>query len=186
MLQPDTVARCVEAMRAAVTVPVTVKHRIGVDEFDDYAHMLRFVDEVASAGADRFSVHARKAWLSGLSPKQNRNVPPLRPDEIYRLKAERPSLPIEINGGIRDLDTAAAHLEHVDAVMIGRAAWDTPFMFAEVDQRFWGAPPAHAARSWRPISTMPWRPGRAAPSRTHPGPCSIFAHAPATARSSAR
>lgn len=146
MLQPDTVARCVEAMRAAVTVPVTVKHRIGVDEFDDYAHMLRFVDEVASAGADRFSVHARKAWLSGLSPKQNRNVPPLRPDEIYRLKAERPSLPIEINGGIRDLDTAAAHLEHVDAVMIGRAAWDTPFMFAEVDQRFFGADARAATR----------------------------------------
>ena len=138
MLQPERVAACVRAMRDAVTVPVTVKHRIGVDDFDDYAHMRRFVDEVADAGADRFSVHARKAWLSGLSPKENRTIPPLRPEEIYRLKAERPDLPIEINGGIRSLETAAAHLEHVDAVMIGRAAWDTPYMFAEVDARFFG------------------------------------------------
>jgi tRNA-dihydrouridine synthase A len=142
MLQPERVAACVTAMRATVpsSVPVTVKHRIGVDEFDDYDHMRRFVDVVAEAGADRFSVHARKAWLSGLSPKQNRTIPPLRPEEIYRLKRERPDLPIEINGGIRDLETAKQHLEHVDAVMIGRAAWDTPYLFAAVDHECFGAP----------------------------------------------
>lgn len=142
MLQPERVAACVTAMRAAVPspVPVTVKHRIGVDEFDDYDHMRRFVDVVAEAGADRFSVHARKAWLSGLSPKQNRTVPPLRPEEIYRLKEERPDLPIEINGGIRDLHTAKLHLQHVDAVMIGRAAWDIPYLFAAVDHECFGAP----------------------------------------------
>lgn len=142
MLQPERVAACVTAMRAAVAppVPVTVKHRIGVDEFDDYDHMRRFVDVVADAGADRFSVHARKAWLSGLSPKQNRTIPPLRPEEIYRLKRERPDLPIEINGGIRDLETAKQHLKHVDAVMIGRAAWDTPYLFAAVDHGCFGAP----------------------------------------------
>lgn len=142
MLQPERVAACVEAMRAAVpaTTPVTVKHRIGVDEFDDYAHMRHFVDVVADAGADRFTVHARKAWLSGLSPKQNRTIPPLRPEEIYRLKRERPDLPIEINGGIRDLATVRRHLEHVDAVMIGRAAWDTPYLFAAVDHACFDAP----------------------------------------------
>ena len=142
MLQPERVAACVTAMRAAVPspVPVTVKHRIGVDEFDDYDHMRRFVDVVAEAGADRFSIHARKAWLSGLSPKQNRTVPPLRPEQIYRLKKERPDLPIEINGGIRDLRTAKLHLQHVDAVMIGRAAWDIPYLFAAVDHECFGAP----------------------------------------------
>ena len=182
MLQPDTVARCVEAMRAAVPVPVTVKHRIGVDEFDDYAHLRRFVDEVASAGADRFSVHARKAWLSGLSPKQNRNIPPLRPEEIYQLKAERPDLPIEINGGVRDLETTALHLEHVDAVMIGRAAWDTPFMFAEVDARFFGGAPTSVSRR-EVVETYLHYAVEALDAQPRPVPIlrpllNLFAHAP--------
>ncbi|RAL25100.1 tRNA dihydrouridine(20/20a) synthase DusA [Lujinxingia litoralis] len=143
MKSPETVARAVEAMRQAVDIEVTVKHRIGVDELDDYAHMRRFVDIVADAGCRRFSVHARKAWLQGLSPKENRNVPPLRYPEVWRLKEERPDLDIEINGGILTMDQAAEHLEHVDAVMIGRAAYDNPYQFAEVDQRFYGesAPP---------------------------------------------
>ena len=138
MARPQRVAECVAAMRAAVAVPVTVKHRIGIDDQDSYEEMLAFVDTVAAAGCDRFSVHARKAVLGGLSPKENRTVPPLRYPDVYRLKHERPSLVIEINGGIRDLDTAAEHLRHVDAVMIGRAAYDDPYLFAAVDGRFFG------------------------------------------------
>lgn len=143
MREPKRVAACVAAMRAAVELPITVKHRIGVDELDRYEDMVDFVDIVAAEGCDRFSVHARKAWLSGLSPKQNRTIPPLRHHDVYRLKRERPELPIEINGGVLSLDEVAAHLEHVDAVMIGRAAWDHPWMFAEVDRRFFNsdAPP---------------------------------------------
>lgn len=139
MKTPQRVADAVHAMREAVDIEVTVKHRIGVDEVDQYEHMLHFVDTVAAAGARRFTVHARKAWLKGLSPKENRNVPPLRYDEVQRLAAERPQLDIEINGGIRTLDQVQEQLEHVDAVMIGRAACDTPWIFAEADQRFFGA-----------------------------------------------
>lgn len=138
MLEPETVARAVEAMRAAVDLPITVKHRIGVDERDSYDDLLVFVDVVADAGADRFSVHARKAWLSGLSPKQNRSVPPLRYADVYRLKRERRDLPIEINGGITTLEASLDHLAHVDAVMIGRAAYDDPALFGAADRRVFG------------------------------------------------
>lgn len=138
MAQPEVVARGVEAMRKAVSIPVTVKHRIGIDEIDRYEDMLRFVDIVSEAGADRFTVHARKAWLQGLSPKENRNVPPLRYAEVHRLKAERPGQHIEINGGIRSLEATLEHLEYVDAVMIGRAAVDDPYLFAEADRRVFG------------------------------------------------
>jgi tRNA-dihydrouridine synthase A len=119
---------------------VTVKHRIGIDDIDRYEDMARFVAAVAAAGCDRFSVHARKAWLSGLSPKGNRSVPPLRYGEVYRLKREHPELAIEINGGVADLDAAAQHLAHVDAVMIGRAAYDDPYLFATTDARFFADP----------------------------------------------
>lgn len=138
MRTPEKVAACVEAMRAVTDVPVTVKHRIGVDELDRYEDMANFVEVVRQAGPARFTVHARKAWLSGLSPKQNRNVPPLRYDDVYRLKREFPELAIEINGGIRTLDAALEHLEHVDAVMIGRAACDDPYLFASADRRIYG------------------------------------------------
>jgi tRNA-dihydrouridine synthase A len=140
MDQPGRVADCVAAMRAAVQIPVTVKHRIGVDDRDSYEHMRGFVDTVAAAGCDRFTVHARKAVLGGLSPKENRTIPPLRYPEVYRLKTELPHLPIEINGGIRSLDAAAEHLQQVDAVMIGRAAYDDPYIFADVDRRFFADP----------------------------------------------
>lgn len=139
MADPGRVAEGVAAMRAAVSLPVTVKHRIGIDEIDRYEDMLAFVDRVAEAGCDRFSVHARKAWLSGLSPRENREIPPLRHAEVYRMKAERPWLEVEINGGILTLDEAAGHLERVDAVMIGRAAIDDPYLFAEADRRFFGS-----------------------------------------------
>ena len=139
MADPGRVAEGVAAMREVVALPVTVKHRIGIDQLDRYEDMLHFVDTVAAAGCDRFSVHARKAWLSGLSPRENREIPPLRYEEVYRLKAERPHLQIEINGGIVTLAAAAAHLEKVDAVMIGRAAIDDPYLFAAADRRFFGA-----------------------------------------------
>jgi tRNA-dihydrouridine synthase A len=138
MGQPDVVARCVEAMQTAVDIPVTVKHRIGFDDQDSFESMAHFVRVVRDAGCERFTVHARKAWLDGLSPKENRNVPPLRYEDVYRLKAEFPQLFVEINGGIKTLDETEAHLEHVDAVMIGRAAYDTPYIFAEADRRIYG------------------------------------------------
>lgn len=138
MAEPDRVAAIVSAIQDAVRVPVTVKHRIGFDDLDTYDHLLRFVERVAETGCRRFSVHARKAWLRGLSPKENRNLPPLRYDDVYRLKRARPDLVIEINGGIRSLDAVARHLESVDAVMIGRAAYDDPYMFAPVDRTFFG------------------------------------------------
>lgn len=140
MQTPEVVARCVETMRRAVSIPVTVKHRIGVDDLDRYEDMHRFVSVVAEAGCTRFSVHARKAWLKGLSPKENRNIPPLRYDDVYRLKRELPHLFVEINGGVRSLSEVDTHLEHVDAVMIGRAAYDDPWIFSTVDSRYAGVP----------------------------------------------
>lgn len=151
MAEPQRVADAVATMRAAVALPITVKHRIGIDDLDRYEDMLHFVDTVAAAGCDRFSVHARKAWLHGLSPKENRTVPPLRYDDVWRLKRERPELVIEINGGILDLDQAAAHLDHVDAVMIGRAAYDDPYLFADADRRI-GHDPASVAPSRQQVA----------------------------------
>ena len=136
MRTPQTVADGVAAMRDVTSIPVTVKHRIGVDELDRYEDMANFVEVVSQSGCVRFSVHARKAWLKGLSPKQNRNVPPLRYAEVHRLKREFPHLDIEINGGIKTMDQSAEQLNHVDAVMIGRAAYSNPYEFVTADQRF--------------------------------------------------
>ncbi|MEM6255191.1 MAG: tRNA dihydrouridine(20/20a) synthase DusA [Cyanobacteria bacterium P01_D01_bin.156] len=133
MGQPELVADCVAAMNSAVKIPVTVKHRIGIDECDRYEDMSNFVTTVAASGSHRFTVHARKAWLQGLSPKDNRTIPPLRYDDVYRLKQENPQLWVEINGGIKTLKQALTHLHSVDAVMIGRAAYDTPYIFAQAD-----------------------------------------------------
>jgi tRNA-dihydrouridine synthase A len=138
MVSPELVAECVGAMRSAVRLPVTVKHRIGVDDRDRYEDLERFVRIVAAAGCDRFTVHARKAILAGLSPKENRTVPPLRYDDVYRLKREHPELAIEINGGVTSLAVGLGHLEAVDAVMIGRAAYDDPFLLADADRLFFG------------------------------------------------
>ncbi|ANV83569.1 tRNA dihydrouridine synthase DusA [Picosynechococcus sp. PCC 7003] len=138
MTQPELVADCVAAMQAAVSIPVTVKHRIGVDDQDSYADLCRFIEIVSQTGCDRFSVHARKAWLQGLSPKENRTVPPLRYEDVYRLKQDFPHLWIEINGGITELAQIKAHLTQVDAVMVGRAAYDNPYLFATVDRDIYG------------------------------------------------
>lgn len=139
MAEPETVAAGVKAMIAASALPVTVKSRIGVDEMEDYADLKRFIETVANAGCRSFIVHARKAWLKGLSPKENREIPPLRYELVYRLKQELPELTIVLNGGVTSLDQAAAHLAHVDGVMIGRAAYQEPYRLAEADRRFFGA-----------------------------------------------
>lgn len=141
MAHPEKVAAAVESMQKVVSIPVTVKHRIGIDDIDRYEDMKRFVQIVSDAGAQRFTVHARKAWLTGLNPKENRTIPPLRYGEVYRLKQEFPHLIIEINGGITTLEATQSHLKQVDAVMIGRAAYDDPFLFTDVDSRFYGAKP---------------------------------------------
>ena len=137
MAEPDTVAALVKHMQAAVDIPVTVKHRIGIDDFDSYEFMHRFVETVAAAGCTRFIVHARTAWLQGLSPKQNREIPPLRYDDVYRLKQDFPALQIEINGGIGGIEDIKSHLQHVDGVMIGRAFYHTPYLLAEANA-LWG------------------------------------------------
>jgi len=139
MTQPERVAEAVAAMMAASPLPVSVKHRIGVDDLDRYEDMAHFVSAVAQTGCRHFTVHARKAWLQGLSPKDNRTIPPLRYGEVHRLKQDFPHLWIEINGGFTTLEQVAEQLTRVDAVMIGRAAYDHPYLFAEVDQRFLGA-----------------------------------------------
>ena len=138
MGQPEKVARGVEAMQNAVNIPVTVKHRIGIDDRDRYEDMAEFVKIVSEAGCRRFIVHARKAWLRGLSPKENRNIPPLRYDDVYLLKREFPDLFIEINGGITTIDGIRKQLNFVDGVMVGRAAADNPYLFATVDRDFYG------------------------------------------------
>lgn len=140
MLTPDVVARCIAAIKAAVSVPVTVKCRIGVDDQDTETALDNLADRVLDAGADALWVHARKAWLKGLSPKENREVPPLDYERVYRLKQRLGSVFVGINGGITILDAAEDHLNHVDAVMLGRAAYHNPELLAEVDARFYGEP----------------------------------------------
>ena len=147
MAEPDLVAKCTAAMRAAVAIPVTVKCRIGIDDQDSEADFQRFIDTVAAAGCGQFIVHARKAWLKGLSPKENREVPPLDYDRVYRLKDARPNLTIVINGGIRSLEEADDHLRHVDGVMLGRAAYQTPYLLANVDRRVFGASTPQPSRT---------------------------------------
>jgi tRNA-dihydrouridine synthase A len=146
MAEPELVARCVAAMRARVAVPVTVKCRIGIDDQDSEAGLERFVSAVAGAGCRTFIVHARKAWLKGLSPKENREVPPLDYGRVYRLKAAHPELEIVVNGGVSSLDEAAAHLARVDGVALGRAAYQSPYLLAEVDRRLFGNAGALPAR----------------------------------------
>jgi tRNA-dihydrouridine synthase A len=139
MAEPRLVARAVWAMQARVAAPVTVKCRIGIDDQDTEADLGRFIATVADAGCRTFIVHARKAWLQGLSPKENREVPPLDYARVYRLKEARPGLAIVINGGITTLEAAEAHLAHVDGVALGRAAYQNPYLLAEVDARLFGA-----------------------------------------------
>ena len=140
MADPQLVADCVRAMRDRVGIPITVKCRIGIDDQDDYDAFRGFVDRVADeGGCETFIVHARKAVLAGLSPKENREIPPLKYDYVYRLKNERPELEIIVNGGITSLEASAEHLQHVDGVMMGRAAYQNLSLLADVDQRIFGS-----------------------------------------------
>jgi len=140
MAEPDLVARCVSAMRDATHLPVTVKCRLGIDDQDAEQSLDRFIDKMIAAGAAHVYVHARKAWLKGLSPKENRTIPPLDYSRVYRLAERLAPFEISINGGIETLDAAAEHLRHVAGVMLGRAAYHEPAMLAEIDHRFYGEP----------------------------------------------
>ena len=147
MAEPEQVARCMDAMAAAVDLPVTVKHRTAIDERDERDTLWRFVETVAAKSPTRtFIVHARKAWLKGLSPKQNRDVPPLRYDLVYALKQAFPGLEIILNGGVTTLAAARAHLQHVDGVMIGREAYRNPYILAEADRLLFADPTAPPTR----------------------------------------
>jgi tRNA-dihydrouridine synthase A len=154
MTEPALVAQCMAAIGAAVRVPATVKCRIGIDEQDPEASLFGLVDACAAAGVTVFAVHARKAWLKGLSPKQNREIPPLDYPLVWRLKRERPQLTIVINGAIGSLEDAEGHLAHVDGVMLGRAAYHTPGLLGEADRRLFGAgedvTPAAAVAAYLP------------------------------------
>ena len=146
MNEPQLVADCVKAMRDAVSVPVTVKHRIGVDAVEEYSFVRDFVGTIADAGCEVFIVHARNAILKGLSPKENREIPPLKYDFAYQLKRDFPQLEIIINGGIKTLDEVEQHLQHVDGVMLGREAYHNPYVLADVDARFYGSTQASLTR----------------------------------------
>jgi tRNA-dihydrouridine synthase A len=146
MAEPDLVADGVKAMVDAVSIPVTVKHRIGIDKTESYEFVRDFVGKVSEAGCTTFIVHARNAWLKGLSPKENREIPPLRYEQVYRLKRDFPHLMIGINGGITTEPQIATHLEQVDSVMVGREAYHNPWLLAGFDAAFFGAAPAVSSR----------------------------------------
>jgi tRNA-dihydrouridine synthase A len=173
MREPALVADCMAAMIAAVGVPVTVKCRLGVDDQAPEESLFELVDRCAAAGVTQFVVHARKAWLKGLSPKENRDVPPLDYPLVWRLKAERPDLTIVINGGIGSLDEALAHLEHVDGVMLGRAAYHEPGILGAVDRRIFGEAgedvgPFEAIERYRPYLARNLARGVSLAAMTHP------------------
>lgn len=138
MASPEIVGACVKAMSQAVDIPVTVKSRIGIDDMDEYEDLTRFIDVVGEAGCEVFIVHARKAWLQGLSPKENRDIPPLNYPRVYQLKEQFPHLNISINGGIKTLAEAQAHLAHVDGVMMGREVYANPSILADIDHHIYG------------------------------------------------
>jgi tRNA-dihydrouridine synthase A len=156
MAEPDLVAEGVHAMKRAVSIPVTVKCRIGIDDQDPEAGLDRFARKVVAAGADMLIVHARKAWLQGLSPKENRDIPPLDYDRVYRLKASLPDLPVIINGGIGGVAEAKQHLAHVDGVMLGRAAYQEPWRLLTVDSELFGEASPHATMKSALEAMMPY------------------------------
>lgn len=136
MLSPDRVADCIASMKSAVSIPVTVKCRIGVDNQDSYQELCHFIEKIAHAGCETVIIHARKAWLNGLSPKENREVPPLRYEVVYQIKQDFPKLSIVINGGIKTLADIETHIAHVDGVMIGREAYSNPYLLAAIENKY--------------------------------------------------
>ncbi|WP_082907710.1 tRNA dihydrouridine(20/20a) synthase DusA [Bradyrhizobium neotropicale] len=156
MAEPELVASCVDAMKRAVAIPVTVKCRIGIDDQDPEVALDTLARAVVAAGSDALIVHARKAWLNGLSPKENRDIPPLDYDRVYRLKRAMPDVPIIINGGIPAIDEARAHLAHVDGVMLGRAAYQEPWRLLSVDPEIFGEAAPHATMQDALEAMMPY------------------------------
>ena len=140
MREPELVSKCIYAMKKSVSIPVTVKCRIGVDDMDEDAYLDKFIKEVSFSGCETFIIHARKAWLSGLSPKDNREIPPLNYQRVYKLKETFPELNIIINGGIKTIKESIKHLNYVDGVMLGREAYDNPFILTEVDSEIFSDP----------------------------------------------
>ncbi|MCK8046786.1 tRNA dihydrouridine(20/20a) synthase DusA [Shewanella sp. 1CM18E] len=138
MAEPELVAECVSAMKQVVDIPVTVKTRIGIDEQDSYEFLTQLIDTVKAVGCEEFIIHARKAWLQGLSPKENREIPPLDYERVYQLKRDYPELNISINGGVKTLAECQTHLQQLDGVMVGREAYQNPYILAEVDQKLCG------------------------------------------------
>jgi len=146
MAEPQLVAECVAAMKAQVNIPVTVKTRIGIDEQDSYEFLCALIEATHKVGCDDFIIHARKAWLSGLSPKENREVPPLDYPRVYQLKKDYPQLDLSLNGGVKTIADSLAHLAHIDGVMIGREAYSNPFILSEVDEKIYGDSPFTLSR----------------------------------------
>jgi tRNA-dihydrouridine synthase A len=156
MAQPELVAECVAAMREAVRIPVTVKSRIGIDDMDSYQELTHFIALVAAAGCETFIVHARKAWLSGLSPKQNRDIPPLRYDVVKQLKQDLPQLTIVINGGISSLEAARELLQELDDVMLGREIYHNPYLLAQVDAQIFNSAGPSKSRQEIILAMLPY------------------------------
>ena len=146
MAEPELVAECVDAMKQVVDIPVTVKTRIGIDEQESYEFLTQFIDTVKDKGCEEFIIHARKAWLSGLSPKENREIPPLDYPRVYQIKKDYPELHISINGGIKSIEEMKVHLQHLDGVMVGREAYNNPFIISQVDAELCGKESAHLTR----------------------------------------
>jgi tRNA-dihydrouridine synthase A len=156
MASAQLVADCVAAMRAEAKIPVTVKTRIGIDDLDSYAFLCDFIETVQQTGCNTFIVHARKAWLSGLSPKENRDIPPLDYERVYQLKRDYPHLTIAINGGITDLAQAKHHLQYVDGVMVGREAYQNPYILAQVDAQLFADPHPVLSRHETVMQMLPY------------------------------
>ncbi len=147
MGKPRIVADCIDAMKKACNIPITVKHRLGIDNLDSDDHLLQFVDSCSNAGAERLIVHARKAWLNGLNPKENRTIPPLQYERVQKLKDKRPELIIELNGGINTINDCIERLKTFDGVMVGRAAYSHPFLWTKIDSMIYGQKEEYLSRS---------------------------------------
>lgn len=156
MAHPNLVSECLSTMQAAVKIPVTVKHRLGIDDMDSYDELVQFVDTVAASGCRVFIIHARKAILQGLSPKENRDIPPLKYEWVYQIKQQFPELEVHINGGIKTLEQCHTHLQHVDGVMLGREAYQNPYLLADVDREIYGATTPKISRKEAALAMVPY------------------------------
>ncbi len=147
MSNPSQVAKCIEAMKRKTKIPITIKHRTGIDNFDSYQFLIDFIDQISEAGAERFIIHARKAWLKGLNPRENRTIPPLEYDKVAKLKKDRPGIKIELNGGLKTPEECLKALKTFNGAMVGRAAYENPLLWKKMDQLIYGENPANPKAS---------------------------------------